>query len=196
MKLVSQTPVTPGQPSTATVLGQDENGNVTPVSLELPPGKAADIPENVALKTDLTEFVSGTAWMGPQDKPVFAIHLNGTNNSVLMVLGDRQAPIYKTALTLDYSQFLLKNGLSPIKYGVAQNVVHGTLVQFPQAYTDDNVTVVVCGTDGGSGRIRFPQISGSPNRNGFQLSLNYWNGSGIVNETTPCTIYYIAIGAT
>lgn len=193
MKLVSQTPVTPGQPSTATVLGQDENGNVTPVTLDLPPGKAAAIPDNVALKADLTEFVSGTFGLGRSDLPGIGLHVNGNDGSAQLVAGSATDPVFITVPTMGYLLARLKNGAGAIKSGVVQNCSHGSTIAFPQAYADDNVVVIATVNDGGHART--VTMLSPPNRNGFQISLNYWNGSGLVNETLLSTIYYIAIGA-
>lgn len=192
MKLVSQTPIVPGQVSTATVLGQDQNGTAEPVNLDLPPGKNATVPDNMATTDDLKEFISGTLGLGGQDLPATALHLRGDNGAVQLILGSAQSPVYKTMPTMDFLLDRLSSSGGAIKHGIAQNCTHGSSIQFPQAFADDDVSVIITVNDGGHARTA--TLLNPPNRNGFQLSLNYWNGSGMVNETLPSTIHYIAIG--
>lgn len=195
MQLVSQTPIVPGQASTATVLSMDQSGNITPIQLLLPPGKNATLPDTMATTDQLTEFVSGTFGLGQKDLPGIGAHYNGDDGCVILICGNAAAPIYKTCLTPEYLKAQLQNGTGPIKYGVITNAHHGMTVPFPQAFASDTVAVALSAIDSGPSHLRLPLfLANAPNRNNFTLSLNYWTGSTFQNDDGPTTLSYIAIG--
>lgn len=190
---ITQGPITPGQPSLVTALLRAAGGQTNRLPFISPPGARTELPADMVRKSDLSEYISGTFAMGANDLPVIGFHYNGVDGSMMAILGNPDAPSFAHIPTNSYLSTVLGNGTGPIKCGIAQNCVHGTLITFQQAFSTDNVAVVVSGSDDSSTHVRFPLVFSKPDRNGFRVSLNYWNGSGTSGEATPSTIYYMAV---
>lgn len=207
MKLVSQTPITPGQPSTATIMGIDENGNTVQIKLVLPPGKDAQIPGDVVRKAALSEFVSGLISLNPNDAAGVGLHWDGTRQCPVMVYGSSDTDaLYSRLLgsTQDGVYFTVDGNVVPrinarkkafIQAFKAKGISNGTRITFPTAFAapPDCILVnpYVPNVQGQWAASLFCPITGSEDKYSFTVG-SYYSSShtdGIAND-----LAIIAIG--
>ncbi|MXV44387.1 hypothetical protein GS501_04910 [Saccharibacter sp. 17.LH.SD] len=204
MKLVSQSPIVPGEASTATFLGQDENGNVTSVNVKLPPGKAATLPPNLATTDMLSEFVSGTLNLTSQSLPALGAHWDGGDYPTLLygsfsqiyssnLLGSNASNLYLTNMGNVVPEMPTKRR-TLVQNFLAENIQDGDTIPFPRYYTSDDVMVFITPKTPSSSGSWSPPLCGvtHTNRYGFGLSRFYTDGT---SANVPGEIAILAIGS-
>ncbi|MXV44378.1 hypothetical protein GS501_04865 [Saccharibacter sp. 17.LH.SD] len=205
MQLASQTPIVPGEASTATFLGQDENGNITSINVKLPPGKAATLPDNMATTDMLSEFLSGTFALGPRDLSGLGVHWNGDGDSPMFVYGTYNRIYYSSLLgTNNEDLYLTDKGYNVPEMPVRRrtliqsftsvNVQDADRITFPKAFTADDVQILITAKTSTPSGTYTPPLCGytSLDRNGFNLTRIFSDGTP---KTTRGDLSIIAIGS-
>lgn len=185
---LQQTPIIPGESTKVTLPGINPNGGYNYYQFLVPPGKAAELPKDIARLSDLTEFVSGQFAMAATDLPVFGLHWDTPNDHMVSLIGDTNNTRYSVVLAQSTGgtyrthrgNTVLETGDNLgtlVQYLQIDNATDGQLISFPTAYTSDNVNVNITPIIGTSGSIPNYAIA-NPNR---------WNF--VFRTTQTCTIH-------
>ncbi|GBQ08963.1 hypothetical protein [Saccharibacter floricola] len=90
---------------------------------------------------------------------------------------------------------ILAEAISPtLTYRFTLQVVHGSRLVWPRQFADDNVQIAGMAKDGSTDNVHILNLF-SVDRYGAVVSLNVWNGSGLINETASTTATFIVTGS-
>ncbi|MCX8667111.1 hypothetical protein J3T99_05730 [Acetobacteraceae bacterium B3987] len=204
MAFLKQTDPVAGQPVTVTIPYLDQTGTLQFGQIKVPPGKDATLPDNLLTTDAIQNYVLGNLGQGANDQQAVGVHWNGENDTPEMVYGNLKDQKYSNLLGSNQNGLYLTNfgNVVPeiqagkrqmIQRFTATNVKDGDIITFPQAFTDDNVSLMVFPKlPNANGNWDFPICGyGGVSRYNFGCSRAYL---GSTPKTEPGDISVIAIG--
>lgn len=210
MTLLQQSPVVAGQPSTVTLLMADANGNPIEQRFDVPPGKNAELPPNLATNEDVAQMVAGTYLLNAQDQRAVGLKWDGPVSAPTLFYGPTGGPtpsLFSHLLgTTPNENYLCANGNSAAQIvgedaplmiqRFSTTATNASSITFPTAFAGDKVHVVMLPhfqtLSGGGGAGFILNMLQPANRYSFQLSC--WNFLSNSWANTPISIDVLAIG--